>query len=703
MKQALREYRCARVKCHPKAEKMTIDEVIQLLCASQQKSLTKLQEFVIRSAWEGKTYTSMATEAHYGSERIRKVASQLWSRVSELFGEPITKANFRPTLETRRLTKAQQQLIEEFHRRQTRATSLEYPSGPLSLNSRIYIPRPPIEELACAEIAEPGSVIRIKAPRKMGKSSLMLRILAHATGLGYHTVSVDFQQADKAVFASLEKFLRWLCVNVTRELQLEPRLDDYWDEDIGSKVSCTIYFQGYLLGQLSSPLVLALNEVNRVFEYPEIAQDFLPLLRFWYEKAKREEIWQKLRLVVAYSTEAYVPLNLSQSPFNVGLPLELPPFKQEQVQELARRYGLNWTDGAGKRYAASLQEMVGGHPYLVQLALYHLVNPPGVRGGENSANPAVGRGGENPPNPPGVRGGEKSANPGLGRGLEQLLQRAATASGIYKDHLRQLHAALLADAQLAAAFQQVIAAQESVKLPPILAYKLESMGLINLDGDRVCVSCQLYRLYFQGHLLELENSSDVRIKQLETENQELLRLSNLDEITGLANRRYFTQYLERMWQQLAGEKAPLSLILCDIDFFKIYNDAYGHLAGDLCLQQVASAISKCVKRPSDLAARFGGDEFAAILPHTDATEAVSLAEEIKNQVKALAIAHDEYRIGGCSLIVTVSVGVASTIPNSEYDPATIVHAADHALFDSKKQGRDRVTLSPTINFRLAAS
>ena len=111
---------------------------------------------------------------------------------------------------------------------------------------------------------------------------------------------------------------------------------------MGSKVSCKIYFETYLLAQIDSPVVLALNEVNQIFEYPEIARDFLPMLRFWYEIAQKLENWQKLRLIVAHTTESYVPLHMNKSPFNVGLAIALPYFTSEQVEDLATRYGLNW-------------------------------------------------------------------------------------------------------------------------------------------------------------------------------------------------------------------------------------------------------------------------------------------------------------------------------------------------------------------------
>lgn len=208
---------------------MTIDEVILLLKATLPNALTPLQELVLRSSWEGKTYTNIALEAHYGEERVRKVASHLWQLMSDFWKEPINKSNFRQTLEPRQLSRMQHQFIREYNRAAT-AISLEFPTGPVSLDSRFYIPRPPIEELAYTEIAEPGSVICIKAPKKMGKSSLVLRILAHATNLGYKIVSLDFQQSDKAVFVNLDKFLRWFCANLSRELQLEPKLNEFWDE-----------------------------------------------------------------------------------------------------------------------------------------------------------------------------------------------------------------------------------------------------------------------------------------------------------------------------------------------------------------------------------------------------------------------------------------------------------------------------------------
>ncbi|NMG07311.1 AAA-like domain-containing protein [Brasilonema sp. UFV-L1] len=460
---------------------MNIDTVVQLIEMNQKKALTSVQKLVLYSSWEGKNYTVIAQQAHYGAQSIREIASQLWRSLSEILGEPISKANFRARLERRPLTKEQQQLLQKYYSKSATPSAVEFPGGPLMPSSHLYIPRSPIEELACSEITEPGCVIRIKGASKMGKSSLMLRIIDYATSIGYRSVSLDFQQADSAVFADLDKFLRWFCANISSQLQLEPRLDEYWDLDIGSKVSCTNYFQGYLLEHLVCPLVLTLNEVNQVFEYPTIAKEFLPLLRFWHEQAKQLEIWQKLRLLVAYSTEIYVPLKINQSPFNVGLPLKLPPFTIEQVQDLAQRYGLTWKDD---KETKQLMAMLGGHPYLVCLAIYHISQ------------------------------GKVS--------LKQLLQQAATESGIYNDHLRRLLATLQQEPELVTLLKQLIAAQDNVKLKSIPAYKLESLGLIKLEGDSAQFSCELYRLYFaQVNLSEESRTSAIEEASVHNDSSKL--------------------------------------------------------------------------------------------------------------------------------------------------------------------------------------
>jgi hypothetical protein len=153
---------------------------------------------------------------------------------------------------------------------------LEVPEGPVALDSAFYVDRPPIESRSCQTITQAGALIRIKAPRQMGKTSLLDRIVDRAVNEGYRTVRLNLLQAEGAVFSSLDKFLRWFCACVSHKLNLPSQLGDYWDEDRGSIVNCTTYFEAHLLEQIDSPLVLALDEVDRVFQSAEIAQGFFP-------------------------------------------------------------------------------------------------------------------------------------------------------------------------------------------------------------------------------------------------------------------------------------------------------------------------------------------------------------------------------------------------------------------------------------------
>ncbi|MEL6162145.1 MAG: AAA-like domain-containing protein, partial [Cyanobacteria bacterium J06627_32] len=190
-----------------------------------------------------------------------------------------------------------------------------------------YVARPPIEQDCFVEIEQPGALIRIKAPRQMGKTSLMARILSHAREQGYQTVPISFQQADSRLFKDLDLLLKWFCSQVGRRLKKLKDLDAYWVGDFGSKDRCNSYFEDCLLEDLETPLVLAMDEVDMVFPHPEVADDFFALVRSWYEAARYgdfgSELWANVRLVIVHSTEAYVPLNINQSPFNVGKNVEL--------------------------------------------------------------------------------------------------------------------------------------------------------------------------------------------------------------------------------------------------------------------------------------------------------------------------------------------------------------------------------------------
>lgn len=436
---------------------MNLNQVPETIEQILGHKLSPIQQFVLSQSWQGKSYMEMAQQSNYDRRYLKDVGARLWKPLSAVLGEKVTKKNLSLLLSKKLLIP----LPEVFPspKKSCQSQSIDLPGAALTVNSPLYIDRPPNEKLIFNEITQPCCLIRIRAPWKMGKSSLLLKLLDHTDNLEYRSVYLDFQETDKTIFASSHKFLRWFCLNVTMQLNLEQQLDEYWDEEIGSIISCKLYFQSYLFSQINDPIVLAMNEVNRVFEYPEIAQDFLSMLRCWHELGKNEESWQKLRLVVVHSTEVYTSLKLTQSPFNVGLSIKLPPFSWQQVQELAQRYGVNWNDGTD---AEKLTKMTGGHPYLVNLALYHL---------------SV----------------EKMQ-------WKELLKIAPTQAGIYSNHLRRHLVILQQEPQLLAALKTVIMSQEKVQLDAIVAYKLESMGLIKLEGNEAKPGCELYRLYFEQQL-----------------------------------------------------------------------------------------------------------------------------------------------------------------------------------------------------------
>ncbi len=173
-------------------------------------------------------------------------------------------------------------------------------------------------------------------------------------------------------------------------------------------------------------------------------------------------------------------------------------------------------------------------------------------------------------------------------------------------------------------------------------------------------------------------------QKLAEANIKLQQLADMDGLTGLANRCRFDNVLKIEWQRAQRNQETLSLLMCDIDFFKLYNDSHGHLAGDECLKKVASVLGASLRRPGDLAARYGGEEFTLVLPHTTAEGAMTVAEHCRQQVEALALPNQPERN------VTLSIGVASMVPMSDSAPRNLIDNADRALYQAKHAGRNRV-------------
>ncbi|MCV2403014.1 sensor domain-containing diguanylate cyclase [Marinomonas sp. C2222] len=190
--------------------------------------------------------------------------------------------------------------------------------------------------------------------------------------------------------------------------------------------------------------------------------------------------------------------------------------------------------------------------------------------------------------------------------------------------------------------------------------------------------------------MELEALVAERTKGLEAANKELNRLSNIDSLTSLANRRAFDRFIAEEWNRLVDTQSPLALILCDIDLFKDYNDTYGHLAGDDCLREIAQAVHDAVSRAGNLVARYGGEEFVVVLPNADTKKLIETAKIIQQVVLGLAIEHS----AAPEKVVTLSTGLSSVIPEQGCNsPDTLISAADQAMYTAKSAGRNCIYIN----------
>lgn len=163
--------------------------------------------------------------------------------------------------------------------------------------------------------------------------------------------------------------------------------------------------------------------------------------------------------------------------------------------------------------------------------------------------------------------------------------------------------------------------------------------------------------------------------------------AGIDGLTQIPNRRQFDAYLQQQWEHMLRERAPLALLMLDVDAFKTYNDTYGHPAGDTCLRQIAIAISQCLQHPEDFAARYGGEEFVAVMPRTDLASAVLVARRIQEAIRRLQIPHENSPV---SPLVTVSIGAVSLAPRPSLAPECAIQIADRRLYQAKQKGRNRI-------------
>lgn len=361
------------------------------------------------------------------------------------------------------------------------------PGGQMSLDSVFYIDRPILESLCYEAIQEPGALINICAPKQMGKTSLMTRILAYSETLGDRTVCVSLQLADGEILQNLESFLQWFCARVSKQLDLpnaiaersaQRAITNFGDNSLGSKSNATDYFEDVILANLdreawaapnraaspreNRPQVIAIDELNQLFAYPDIASEFLQLLRTWSEQAKEGDAdinpWHKLRLVTVHSTEILMPPSINPSLLNTGLVIELPEFTSAQVQDLADRCEQEITAPQTQRLIA----LLGGHPYRLELVFYYLQQQTIT--------------------------------------LEELLENSAIAAAIYADHLEQQWWNLQRYPDLLPSFTEIVRQSIPADCEAVQASQLHKMGLVHLHGLQASLACELFRPFLGDRL-----------------------------------------------------------------------------------------------------------------------------------------------------------------------------------------------------------
>ena len=287
---------------------------------------------------------------------------------------------------------------------------------------------------------------------------------------------MNLQLANDEILQNLERFLQWFCVRVSKQLDLPDAIAlwamaTFGDNSLGSKSNATDYLEEILLAKLNragSPrenrsLVIAIDELNELFAYPDIAREFLLLLRTWSERAKESDAdinpWHRLRLVTVHSTEILMPPSINPSLLNTGLVIELPEFTPAQVQELANRWGEEMT----VQQIEQLITLLGGHPYRLQLAFYHLHQQTIT--------------------------------------LEELLENSAFTTTIYAEHLEQQWWNLQRYPDLLPLFTEIVRQSNLVYSEAVQASQLYKMGLRHLHGKMSSLACELFRPFFGDRLL----------------------------------------------------------------------------------------------------------------------------------------------------------------------------------------------------------
>jgi hypothetical protein len=336
---------------------------------------------------------------------------------------------------------------------------LELPGDKIQLSSSYYVARDGEREFI-DQVLKPKALLRIKGPKQFGKTSLMSRIIKRAKENDHMVIPLSFKRLNVNNINQLDNLLIQLCILASRKLKLADKTEEYWsNQRLDPMLKCTYYFEEYLLDECDKPVLLVLEEADRLFEFSKVSDDFFYMLRDWYQQDE-DTVWDNLKIVVSHSTEVKLAItDMNSSPFNVGVGWTLKAFTRSEVKFLIEEHGLTGVLNDAK--TDQLMEMIGGHPFLIRKALYQLAK------GETS--------------------------------FEEFMESAPKDDGPYRDHLRRVHWILSQHEELVSAMKKIVRQSERID-NEMLFYSLEAAGLVKGNWPDITTSFKLYEIYFKKRL-----------------------------------------------------------------------------------------------------------------------------------------------------------------------------------------------------------
>jgi len=325
---------------------------------------------------------------------------------------------------------------------------LDFPTGQVPMESIYYIARD--DSKAYDMLKSDYSLIRIKAPRQYGKTSLLSRLLKEAKSQDYQIVSFNFQEFDNEMLENLDELLSYICDIISIESDIEPNVNPKLLSRLTPKMRATKYIES-ILSQIEKPIVLTIDEADRLFEYSDVSDEFFGLIRAWHEKSKDKEIWNRLKIILSHSTEPLLGItSINQSPFhNVGLGMSLQPFTFEEIKGLISVHNLILNDNE----ISKLIDYVGGHPYLIRKVLYEMAD-------------------------------------------ENIDLIEALSVKRFEEHLRRYLIIFQSNPNLIDTVQKVMAGDcPNIKR----CYILEATGFITNSMNDIKISCKLYQEFFEKY------------------------------------------------------------------------------------------------------------------------------------------------------------------------------------------------------------